>query len=506
MDITTKEEFIHDVSADAVVMCVFSDEKPVGELLILDEKMGGKITELIDSGEISGKYREFTLIHTDKIPTPRVLLMGLGKKADFDIDKIRSMSGRAARILRRINARNVAYSSFTGLGIKAELAAQCITEGILLGLYHFKKYVTTRSKSKPLKKVTILAKNREELVYLTKGIKKGRILGESTILARNLVNEPGNIMTPTFFAERALAVSKELNLESYILDEADMKAQGMEAILAVAKGSDEPAKMVVLKYTGDSDAPTLGLVGKGITFDAGGLNIKTGDSMYRMYGDCSGACAVLGAIMAIARMGLGFNVIGVMPMTENMPSGKAYRPGDIIGSFSGKSIEILNTDAEGRLALADAITLAKKSGSDFIVDIATLTGGCVTALGTVASGIMGNNEVLIDAVKEAGGMAGEKMWQLPLFDEYFAQIHSDVADMENSGGREASACTAGKFLEQFVEDTPWVHIDIAGTAMIERTRTPYLKKPYLPKEGGTGVGVRSLFHLTELLAAEFAND
>jgi leucyl aminopeptidase len=281
-----------------------------------------------------------------------------------------------------------------------------------------------------------------------------------------------------------------------------MKEQGMGAILAVSQGSDEPARMVIMKYSNNPGGPTLALVGKGITFDSGGLCIKPADSMFRMYSDCAGACSVLGAMYAITKMGLRMNVVAVMALTENMPSGKAYKPGDIVKSFSGKTIEILNTDAEGRLILADALTLAKNTGADMIVDIATLTGGVVTALGYSASGVLGNDQDLVDKMKAAGKLAAENMWQLPLYDDYFAQIFSDVADMENSGGKAASTCTAAKFLEQFVDDTPWVHIDIAGTAMIERERTPYLKKPYLPKEGATGVGVRSMYHFTEMLAAQ----
>lgn len=500
MDITTRVMTPIDVESDAVVMVLFSDQKPSGELSKLDDQLGGKITQMIECGEISGKFREFTMIHTEKIASSRVLLMGLGKKNEFDLDKIRSMSGRAARILRRINCKHVAYSSFTGLGLDPEESARCIVEGIILGLYHFKKYITTRPQKEPIEKITILAKNEGEISGIEKGIKKGKILAEANNLARDLVNEPANVMTPTYFADKALAISSELGMEIEILDASEMKERGMGAFMAVAIGSEEPPKMVTLKYVGKEGAPTLGLVGKGITFDSGGLCLKPSDSMLRMYGDCSGACAVLGAIYAIAKMGLPINVIAVMPMTENMPSGKAFKTGDIVKSYSGKTIEIVNTDAEGRLILADALTLAKEKGADYIVDIATLTGGCVVALGVIASGIMGNNEKLIEMVKKAGNIAGENMWQLPLYEDYFAQIHSDVADMENSGGREASPCTAGMFLKQFVsDDTPWVHIDIAGTAMIERERTPYLKKPYLPKEGGTGVGVRTLYHLAEML-------
>jgi len=504
MEIVTIETTPQDVEADAVVMLVFSDVKPTGELKKLDKVMDGMINRLIDSGEISGKYREFTLIHTKDIKAPRLLIMGLGKKKEFNIDKIRSMTGRSARILRRIKCKHIAYSSFTGLGVNPEISAQCITEGLIMGLYHFKRHVTKRKPKEPIEKVTIISKNAGEVEPVKKGIEKGRILAEATNFARDLVNEPGNIMTPTYFEKQARKVADEFDLEIKVYNEDELKEMGTGAFLAVAQGSEEPCKIIKMTYKGDPKKPLLGFVGKGITFDAGGLCIKPADGMYRMYDDCSGACAVLGAISAIAGLRLPVNVVVIMPLTENMPSGTAYRPGDIIKSYSGKTIEILNTDAEGRLALADALTMARKAGAKFIVDIATLTGGCVTALGYTASGVMGNNEKLIDYVKQSGEMAAENMWHLPLYEDYFAQIYSDVADMENSGGRAASACTAGMFLKQFVEDdTPWVHIDIAGTAMIERERTPYLKKPYLPKEGGTGVGVRTLTHLAEILAEKY---
>jgi leucyl aminopeptidase len=500
MEITVVKESIYDVKADAVVMMVFSDEEPTGELVELDKRLDGKVAKLIDQGEISGKFREFTLIHTDRIASPRVLIMGVGKKKDFTFDKIRSIAGRSARILRRIKALNIAYSSFTGLGVEPELAGQCITEGVILGLYHFKKYITTRKDKTPVNTVTIAAKNGEAEA-LKKGIEKGKLLAEATVLARDLTNEPGGVMTPVYFVERAKEVAAQYNLEIEVLEADKMLEMGMGALMAVAQGSNEPAKMVYMKYNGKPGAPVLGIVGKGITFDSGGLDLKPGDSMIRMYSDCAGACSTLGAIKAIASLKLPVNVAAIMPLTENMPSGTAFRPGDILKSYSGKTIEVLSTDAEGRLILADAMTYIQEKGVDYMIDIATLTGGCVVALGYLASGIMGNSDKLIEMVKKGGETAGENMWQLPLFDDYFAQIHSDVADMENSGGRHASASTAGKFLEQYVEnDTPWVHIDIAGTAMIERERTPYLKKPYLPKEGATGVGVRTLYYVAEIIA------
>ncbi|MCD4782446.1 MAG: leucyl aminopeptidase [Candidatus Eremiobacteraeota bacterium] len=504
MEIITIKTKPQDIEADAVVMFTFSDVKPAGELKSLDEKMNGMISRLIESGEISGKYREFTLIHTTDIKAPRLLIMGLGKNKDFDVDKIRSMTGRSARILRRIKCKNIAYSSFTGLGIDPRMSAQYIAEGLIMGLYHFKRHVTKTSPKEPIEKVTIIAKNSEEVELVKSGIEKGMVLARATNFARDLVNEPGNIMTPTYFEKQARKISKELGIEIKVYEEDELREMGVGAFLAVAQGSKEPPKIVKMTYEGDPGKPFVGFVGKGITFDAGGLCIKPAEGMYRMYSDCSGACAVLGAMSAIAKLKLPVNVVGIMPMTENMPSGTAYRPGDIITSYSGKTIEILNTDAEGRLALADGITMAKEAGAKFIVDIATLTGGCVIALGCIASGIMGNNEKLIDYVKQAGEIAAENMWHLPLYDDYFAQIYSDVADMENLGGKSASACTAGIFLKQFVEDeTPWVHIDIAGTAMIERERTPYLKKPYLPKEGGTGVGVRTLVHLAEIMIKKY---
>jgi leucyl aminopeptidase len=500
MEIIATKKQIHEIASDAIVMLQFSDEKPTGELAELDKRLDGLITELIEKEEISGKFREFTLVHTDKIKSPRLLIMGLGKRKEFDVDRIRSMAGRSARILRRINALNITYSSFTDFEVDPETAGLCITEGVMLGLYHFKRHKTVQKPKKPVEKVQISARSKDEVEHITRGIKLGEILADATMLSRDLANEPANFMTPTYFADKAVELARQLNIEHYVIEEDGMKDQGMGGILAVARGSEEPAKIVVLKYLKNPGGPTLGLVGKGITFDSGGLDLKPGDSMLRMYGDCSGACSVLGAMVAIAKRQLPVNIIAVMVMCENMPSGKAFKPGDIITSMSGKTIEIISTDAEGRLILADGITLIKKAGVDMILDIATLTGGVVTALGYTASGILGNDDKLIELTKAAGVKAAENLWQLPLYEEYFSQIHSDVADMENSGGKAASTCTAAKFLQQFVDETPWVHLDIAGTAMIERERTAYLKKPYLPKEGATGVGVRTIYHLADLLS------
>ena len=263
MEIIPKMEKIYNVKADAVVLLLFSDEKPTGELAELDEKLGGQINSMIESGEISGKYREFTLIHTDKIAAPKVLLMGLGKKKDFEPDRIRSMAGRSARILRRIKAIDIAYSSFTGLGVPPHNSALCITEGVMLGLYHFKHHKTTQKKKTPVSKVTIVAKNDEEMEPIKEGISQGKVLAEYTILARNLVNEPGNVMNPTYFANKAKEMAEELNLESYIIDRDGMKDQGMGSILAVAQGTQEPPMVVILKYMNNPGAPVLGLVGNG---------------------------------------------------------------------------------------------------------------------------------------------------------------------------------------------------------------------------------------------------
>lgn len=507
MNIHVKSQKLDKIKAGGMVITVFEkDDLDLNPYKTLDNALGGLLRKLIESGEIKGKYKEFTLIHSgDKIPTDHILVMGLGKKKDFNIDRIRAVMAISARNFRRINVNNIVVPNFNDMGLDMEDEACAIVEGIILGLYRFRKYMTKEDSGSDyltIKDLTLVTQNSKDIPKIRKGITKGEILSYASNLAKDLINEPSSNMTPTIFSEKAKEISKECGLKIKILDKKDIQKLNMGAFLAVAKGSEEPPKLVVLEYKGgDKNSKTIGLVGKGITFDSGGLNLKPGESMFRMFCDMAGAGAVLCTMKAIAQQKLKINVVGVIPLAENIPDGRSYKPGDIIKSMSGKTIEILNTDAEGRLLLVDALTYIKENYKpDMIFDIATLTGAIVIALGRFASGIMGNDQELIEKMRIAGERSGERVWQLPLFEEYKAQLRSDVADIENSGGRDAGSITAAWFLREFVGDTPWVHIDIAGTAVMEETIMPYLKSPYLPKEGATGVGTRLLYYMIESLS------
>lgn len=505
MEIHVVEQSVEKTATPALLVTVFEKTGELeGAAKAADKILDGQIKALMDSGEIKGRFKEYTILHAPRAPIERVIVIGLGEKAAFTADRVRSVTARGARIARRIHLSQLTVASSSQGGLAPEVWAAAAVEGALLGLYRFHKYKTGQDHANHAVGRLVLMGEKGQAGALNKGAERGRVLAEAIMLARDLVNEPAATMTPSILAAKAAQVAEELHLGIDVLDTDRMEALGMGALLAVARGSREPAKLIVLRYEGKPGAPVLGLVGKGITFDSGGLSLKDADNMFRMHCDMAGSAAVLSAVKAIATLKIPINVLGIMPATENLPDGKAYKPGDIVTSMTGKTIEVLNTDAEGRLILADGLAYARTLGVDALVDLATLTGACVVALGHAASGLMGNRQEWIDEVKAAAGEASEKVWQLPLFDEYMDQIRSDVADLENTGGRPAGAQTAGIFLKQFVGDTPWAHLDIAGTAYIEKLVVPYSWQPYLPKEGATGAGVRTLVRLAERLSDEKA--
>ncbi|GIW21664.1 MAG: putative cytosol aminopeptidase [Candidatus Sericytochromatia bacterium] len=495
---------LEEVQTQTLVLTVFEDEpENIDKYHTLSDKTKNKLKKLVESKEISGKYKEFTILHVDDAPYQRILVMGLGKKKDVTLERIRSIVSISARNVRRIHLNDMAIAEgFEDLGLDKIETASAIVEGVILGLYRFKKYVTThKADDKAIKNLTIVVPDEASKELIEKGTQRGIVLSEATNFVRDLVNEPANIMTPTAFANEAEKVAKECGLKIKIIDKEEMKELGMNTILAVNSGSFEPPKVVVLEYNGGGEnGKTLGLVGKGVTFDSGGLSLKPADAMFRMHSDMAGAAAVLGAIQAIAKQKLPINVVGVMGLTENLVDAHSYKVGDIIKTMEGKTVEILNTDAEGRLVLADCLTYIRRYKKiDYLVDLATLTGAIIIALGVFASGMMTNNQELADLVKEAGEVSGERVWQLPLYEDYKSQIKSDVADLENSGGRPAGSITAAIFLKEFVGDVPWVHLDIAGTATMDESIMNYAKNPFLPKEGATGVGTRMMYHLAEIL-------
>jgi leucyl aminopeptidase len=483
---------ITSIKADAIVVNLFEGvERPGGATGAMDKALDKAITALIKQGEFKGEFNEISVIHSlGKIPARIVAVVGLGQESDFTPDKIRSLAAEISRSLRKLNCHRIAtivHGAGIG-GFAPEAACQALTEGSLLGLYRFRKHITKKNENQEVAELLIVERDAAKLQAMERGCHKGKILAEATNMARDWINEPANYMTPTDMARVARELAKAHSLALTILDREQIEKEGMGSLLGVAKGSCQPPKLILLSYRGDKKSRvTSGFIGKGITFDSGGISIKPSENMSEMKGDMAGAAAAMAAVSAIAQLKLKINVTAVVPTTENLPSGKALKPGDILKAINGKTIEVVNTDAEGRLILADALGYAVKKGFSSLIDIATLTGACHVALGDICSGIFGNSQELIDKVVKAGAEAGERLWQMPLYEEYKEQNKSDVADIKNSGGRYGGAITGAQFLSEFVDKTPWVHIDIAGTSMTEK------EHGYLVK-GATGVCVRTLIN------------
>lgn len=458
----------------------------------LDARMGGLLGRVLEWGDASGKPFDLTLVHTEgRLAARRIGLLGVGKRGEFDARQARHAAGALVRALRRGSTRSAALVLPDVLS--AQQAAQAVAEGALIGFFEPNQYRTS-AEAADLQRLLIPCTQQEQGA-VEAGLAEGCILGEAVNFARMLVNEPGNVLTPRELAERARSLAADSLLSVEILDPEEQAALGMGALRAVAQGSEEPAQVIVLRYEGTQDGPYLGFVGKGITFDSGGISIKPAERMHLMKDDMSGAAAVLGACKALSRLRPACRVLAVIPACENLPSGRALRPGDIVRSLSGKTIEVINTDAEGRLVLADALTYIQRQGAAHVVDLATLTGGAVVALGNEASALLGRPQDWLDEVRRAADEAGERVWQLPLWREYRDLLKSDIADIKNSGGRPAQTITGAMFLADFVEEgTAWAHLDIAATAWDEKAR------PYRAA-GPTGVGVRTLVQLARRWAA-----
>jgi leucyl aminopeptidase len=489
---------IAKIKADAIIVNYFEEMKRLdGDIATIDKALDRTISQLIARGEIKGKLNETTLIHSlGKLPAARVVVVGLGKKPELTQDKIRGAIAETCRLLRQkhVDIITTPAPRPESAGITLESAAQAITEGALLGLYSFRKHITKEAEYGEIKQLTIIHADKTKLPVLEQGCYKGRVLAEATNLARDMVNEPANYMTPSHMADMAIKLSESYGLKLSILEREQMQELGMGALLGVAQGSRQPPKFIVLHYKGsDAKGIDIALVGKGITFDSGGISIKPSEGMGEMKGDMAGGAAVMTAISAIAQLKPKINVMSIIPATENLPDGNALKPADILTAMNGKTIEIISTDAEGRLILADALAYANKLEAKSIVDVATLTGACRVALGTICSGAFTNNQKLTDKVIAAGVEAGERIWQMPMYEEYNEQNKSQVADIKNTGGRGGGAITAAQFLAEFVGDTPWVHLDIAGTSMSDKEQSYQVK-------GATGVPVRTLVNLTLSLA------
>jgi leucyl aminopeptidase len=498
MEIKVLAGNIAEIKVDAVLVSVFEGaERLEGAAAGIDRALDGVVAQLISQGEIKGKPNEVTIIHSlGKLPAARVAVLGLGKPAELARDKIGNGIAEACRILRQKGVTSIATATHGvgSAGISLEGSAQAIAEGALLGLYLFRRHLT-RKEPEPgeIKEFSILAAEGSEIPSLEAGCRRGRVLAEATNLARDMVNEPANYMTPTAMAEQAKKLAESYGLEIDVLERAEMEKLGMGALLGVAQGSEQPPKFIVLRYRGGTGDFEVALLGKGLTFDSGGISIKSSEKMDEMKGDMAGGAAVMAALGAIAQLGAKINVMALVPATENLPSGRALKPGDVVTALDGKTIEIISTDAEGRLILADALGYARKAGVSRIIDVATLTGSCRVALGDICTGAFANNQELVDKVIVAGAEAGELIWQMPMFKQYQEQNKSDIADIKNCGSRYGGAITAAQFLAEFVGDTPWVHLDIAGTFLSEK-ECGFLVK------GATGVPVRTLVNLVLALA------
>jgi leucyl aminopeptidase len=482
---------IAQIEADAIVVNLFEGvEQPGGATAVVDKALDGAISSLISRGEIKGKFGEVSIVHTfGKVPARMVAIAGLGKRQDFNVDKIRGIAGEFCRALRKLNCHKIATTLHgTGIGgVELEASGEAIAEGALLGLYSFTKY--KKPEYEDIEEMLIVLREKEKAPIIESAIGKGKTVALATNLARDMVNEPANYMTPSQMAEEAKEIASKYNLEFKVFDREDMEAMGMGALLGVAKGSNQPPKLMTLSYKGDERSEkALGFLGKGITFDSGGISIKPSEGMDEMKGDMAGAAAVMTALGAIAQLKPKINVTAIIPATENLPSGSALKPGDVLKAMNGKTIEVISTDAEGRLILADALSYAQKLGLSPLIDLATLTGACRVALGTFYSGLFGNNQNLVNKVLKAAEKSGERMWQMPMPEEYKEQNKSEIANVKNTGNRYGGAITAALFLGEFVDNTPWVHLDIAGPALSSK------ESGYIVK-GATGVGVRTLVEL-----------
>jgi leucyl aminopeptidase len=489
MNITLESRPVAAIETQALVSYVFEEDDPIrGRVGELDQFMDGLLRRLAKSGEVTGKSLEMTLVHAPAVlKAERLLIVGAGKKEKFNASDLRKLAGAALRFLKGRGVQRVAF--FAREDDATAAAAEAVTQGLLLADFEGDKYKTKNKEKGP---VELGALAGWESGAAQKAIERGRIIAESQNLTRELANEPSNLMTPIALADRAAAMAKEEGLACEILDEKRIAELKMGALLSVAQGSAEPPRLIAITYTPGqavANAPVLGLVGKAVTFDTGGISIKPAADMDKMKFDMCGGAAMIGVMRALARLKPSIKVIAVVPATENMPGGKAQKPGDIQIAMSGKSIEVLNTDAEGRLILADGVTYARKLGCTHLVDAATLTGAIVVALAGVNTGVFGTNPQFTEKILASARAAGEKMWPMPMDDEYREMVKGSVADIQNvSNSKGGGAITGAMFIREFVDDVPWVHLDIAGTAWLDDA------KPWMAK-GATGVAVRTLIDL-----------
>ncbi|MGB7284710.1 MAG: leucyl aminopeptidase [Candidatus Acidiferrum sp.] len=494
MQITLEPKPYAALETEALVTFVFEEADPVqGRISEIDQAAHGLLRKLAKSGELTGKTLEMTLIHAPAgLKAARLLLVGAGKREKFDSASLRKISGSALRYLKSRGVHNFAFAVRESNA--TEDAAQAVAEGLLAADFESDKYKTDKKNDKSIDHVLLAGYSEAERTSGARGLARGTVIGESQNFARDLINEPSNKLTPKILADKAEAMAKQAGLAVEVLDEKKITDLKMGALLSVAQGSVEPPRMIVITYTPaaapKSGSPVIGIVGKAVTFDTGGISIKPSEGMEKMKYDMAGGATMLGVMRALAALKPNVKVICVVPATENMPGGRAQKPGDIQTAMSGKTIEVLNTDAEGRLILADAIHYAKQLGATHLVDAATLTGAIVVALASINVGVFGGaDQVWTDKVLASAKAAGEKMWQMPMDDEYREFIKGTVADIQNIGsGKGGGSITGAWFIREFAGDTPWVHLDIAGTAWNDDAKSWLAKGP-------TGVALRTLVHL-----------
>jgi leucyl aminopeptidase len=492
MQITLESKPYAALETEALVSYIFEETDPIqGRISELDQTANGLLRNLAKSGELTGKTLEMTLIHAPAgLKAARLLLVGAGKREQFTSATLRKLAGAALRYLKARSVKQVAF--LVRENNATEESAQAIAEGVLTANFETDKYKTEKKNDKSIDTVLLTGYSDAERAAAEKGLTRGRIIAESQNFARDLINEPSNKLTPKILAEKAEAMAKQAGLAVEILDEKKITELKMGALLSVSQGGPEPPRVMVVTYTPANPkpgAPVIGLIGKAVTFDTGGISIKPADGMEKMKYDMAGGATMLGVMRALAALKPNVKVICIVPSTENMPGGTAQKPGDIQTAMSGKTIEVLNTDAEGRLILADGLHYAKQLGATHLIDAATLTGAIVVALANVNVGVFGSDQPFTDKLLASSKAAGEKMWQMPIDDEYREFIKGTVADIQNIGsGKGGGAITGAMFIKEFAGDSPWIHLDIAGTAWNDDAKSWLAKGP-------TGVALRTLVHL-----------
>ena len=477
MEITVKSGNVLREASDLGVLAAFEDSA------LPDEAAG-----LLEPDDFRGRAGQAVVLYPRGAVAPRrLLLIGLGQRDKVTAESVRRAAAEAVRRARELQVAALSIGAVDDLPLDAAAVGQAFAEGLALGAYRYWKYRTglTTEQTFAVERATVYSGD-ERAADMAAGVATGQAVARGVALARDLVNSPGYAMTPARMGEEALALGERLGLKVTVLDKAQLTEQGFGGILAVGQGSANDPRFIVMEHGAPGNGPTLCLVGKGLTFDSGGLSIKPAEAMDTMKSDMGGAAAVFGAMQVAAELKLPLHVVGLVSSAENMPSATAYRPGDVVTTLSGKTIEVLNTDAEGRIILSDALHYAQRYEPAAIVELSTLTGAIVIALGSHATGLMATDQALADRVSQAGEISGERVWQLPLWQEYHDMVKSEIADLKNIGGRAGGSITAGAFLAAFVGDYPFVHLDIAGTAWADRPAKPY------EVQGGTGVGVRLL--------------